>query len=209
MSHQQQLEEQDYCPNETLPQLASSSDGRHPDTLLQNNEGLFMYSTLRLKGESRERITSLQNRVNYLGRQEQSIRRSYNIQRSQNRHLRGKLSDYNRDKFLYSLKREDFRQQQQFQFDRVAEQRRYEKERQDPRERLRLSREVFVQKKKEESALLKAEAQFKQDMSIAKVKDRIAKMRSRELPADKRLRQSVLNKTQYLVRISQEQQSIQ
>lgn len=45
--------------------------------------------------------------------------------------------------------------------------------------------------KKEEAALLRAEAQFKQDMSIAKVKDRIAKMRSRELPDDKRLRQSI------------------
>jgi hypothetical protein len=33
-----------------------------------NKEGLFMYSTLRLKEESQQRIASLQNRVKYLTR---------------------------------------------------------------------------------------------------------------------------------------------
>lgn len=62
---------------------------------------------------------------------------------------------------------------------------------------------------KNELAQLKADQSFKKEIFISKMRERITSMKNKEKPSDRRLRKSVVNKTQYLMRISLEQQNLQ
>ena len=77
-----------------------------------------------------------------------------------------------------------------------------ERRRVNPREMLQQTREIEAQRQKELSFKLKEElTQSKQNL-MAKLKERINSVKKPETSADKRFRRSVLNKTQYLMRLS-------
>jgi hypothetical protein len=52
------------------------------------------------------------------------------------------------------------------------------------------------------------EAAYKNDVFVAKVKERINEFRQKEKPQVLRFKRSIQNKTQYLMRISKEQQDV-
>lgn len=92
-----------------LPQLSVTLSPPSHGLKNSTKEGLYMYSTLRLKHETKEQINYLHNQINYLKRQEDQLKRHFKMHKHHERQINDRLSDYELSKQQLQAKLQFFK----------------------------------------------------------------------------------------------------
>ena len=168
-----------------------------------------MYQTTLARREAADKLEKLQNRIGLLKRKEQAMQREVKIRRSLDKKLRQRMLEFAKYKDDLSVKMETSQIQELKKFQTVSVIRSYEIRRKDPLENLKRKKEISAMRQKEEMARLMADREAKKREQLEQVRQRKNQMKEeQETPAQRRFRQSVLNKTNYLKKLGNEREEV-